>query len=229
MNNIIFNKIAKEYRNIHDENLKITGLNSEYFAKMKIIKIKSNLNKSTNLNILEVGCGDGKLAEYIKKYFIDYNYTGLDISNEEIDIANNKNISNSKFILYDGINFPFEIDSFDIIILAQVLHHVENYNNILKQCHKVLKKDGHLFIFEHNPINPFTQYIVKTCVFDKDAKLINHKNMKKSLINNNFFIENFEFITFFPNKLFFKYLIPFERYLKKFFLGGQYYIKIKKT
>lgn len=225
-----FDEVAEDYRQIHNENLQSTGLTSDYFAEMKILKIKNNINKKDKIRILEVGCGDGKLAEYINKYFENYDYIGLDISSEEIKIAKDKNIKNTNFIAYDGYAFPFEKDSFDIIILAQVLHHIgwDNHNNILSQCYKVLDKEGNLFIFEHNPINPFTKQIVRTCVFDKDAKLLPHKYIKNILKENKFNIIDFEFITFFPNKFIFKYLIKYEYLLKKCIFGGQYYIKIQK-
>lgn len=226
-----FDEVAQEYRQIHNKNLKSTGLTSDYFAGMKIAKIKHNINMQGKIRILEVGCGDGKLAEYINICFDDYEYVGLDISLKEIEIAQNKNIENANFLTYDGFSFPFDENSFDIIILAQVLHHIEwdNHENILKQCYKVLSKEGNMFIFEHNPINPFTKQIVNTCIFDKDAKLLPYKYTKNMLIKNNFNIVDFEFITFFPNKFFLINLIKYEYLLKKCILGGQYYIKIKKA
>ncbi len=39
----------------------------------------------------------------------------------------------------------------------------------------VLKKKGRVYIFEHNPYNPVTRYLVATCEFDRDAVLFKKK------------------------------------------------------
>jgi hypothetical protein len=37
---------------------------------------------------------------------------------------------------------------------------------------RVLKRGGLAVVFEHNPLNPATQYIVRTCPIDEDAVLL---------------------------------------------------------
>ena len=43
-------------------------------------------------------------------------------------------------------NIPVEDESFDIVMLAEVLEHLENPMDVLKECKRVLKKDGKLII-----------------------------------------------------------------------------------
>ena len=64
--------------------------------------------------------------------------------------------------------------------------------------YRVLKPGGRIYLFEHNPVNPVTRYLVKTCVFDKDAKLLGIIiviNLFKDCLFRN--IEK-KFILFFP-------------------------------
>ena len=101
-------------------------------------------------------------------------------------------------------------------------------NNILNECYRILKDSGVLYIFEHNPKNPFTRKIVKDCIFDKGVRLIKHKRLKKLVSNNNFKKISVNFTLFFPRFFLFNPLFIFEKILIKLPIGGQYYIRAKK-
>jgi ubiquinone/menaquinone biosynthesis C-methylase UbiE len=49
---------------------------------------------------------------------------------------------------------------------------------VMTELYRVIKPNGLLLIFEHNPYNPVTQYIVKNCDIDKDAVLLKPQKMK---------------------------------------------------
>ena len=126
------------------------------------------------------------------------------------------------FEAFDGIHIPFE-NSFDVIFIANVLHHVpfENHVPILKHLYEKLKDGGTLFLFEHNPLNPLTVRAVNTCEFDRDAKLLNPLYANRVLKESGFARRNIRFVIFFPK--FLSFLIPLEKYLRKLPLGAQYY------
>jgi ubiquinone/menaquinone biosynthesis C-methylase UbiE len=225
-----FDEYAMNYRQIHNENLSITGLSSDYFAVNKIKIISYHNKEDRNYKILDVGCGDGKLEEYIPMYFCNYNAYGIDISKESINRAREKGIAGCVFDYYDGSKIPFEENFFDIVILSTVLHHVnrEDHLNLINEVYRVMKPGSKLFIFEHNPVNPFTNYIVKTCVFDKGVTLLSHYYCKKILRKVHFDKIEINFTSFFPNKYFFKYLVKYEDLFKKVPFGGQYYVIAEK-
>ena len=75
-------------------------------------------------------------------------------------------------------------------------------------------------IWEHNPINPFTQKIVKECVFDKDAVLISSKELKQHLKAASFKKVQIIYTTFFPGIL--SCFNVFDSFLGWLPLGGQY-------
>jgi hypothetical protein len=55
-----FDEFADNYRQIHNENINITGTDSDYFSEHKIKTVKSyEISIVENLNILDFGCGDG--------------------------------------------------------------------------------------------------------------------------------------------------------------------------
>lgn len=101
--------------------------------------------------VLEIGCSDGTYAELYSKTaeFV----TGIDLSDEGIKIANSKNIRNAEFYVVDAHKLPFNEESYDIVIVNSLLHHLD-LTLALKEINRVLKKDGILLAREPLGTNP---------------------------------------------------------------------------
>ncbi len=226
----VFNEVAKDYRSIHSENIKISGETSEYFAEYKIIELKNKLKLSAPIKVIDLGCGDGISAIYFNKYFKDIDYQGFDISDESLKIAKARNIERCKFEYYNGITIPVQNNLFDIVYISCVLHHIDfsQHLSLLKECLRVLKPEGKLIIFEHNPLNPITRKLVRDCVFDKDAILIYSHRLKKQIHEIGFKKIRRVYTIFMPRTMFFRPLLFIEKYIGWLPLGGQYYIIAKK-
>jgi ubiquinone/menaquinone biosynthesis C-methylase UbiE len=227
-----FDEFADNYRQIHNENINITGVDSDYFSehKIKTVKIYEN-NSFENFKILDFGCGDGNSYSFFKTYFPTSSYKGIDISSESINVAESKFENKNDFKVFNGIEIPFEDQTFDIVFIACVLHHIneELHTKIFHEIHRVLKTNGRLYIFEHNPYNPITRHIVNTCPFDKDAVLLPPYKLKKTLKSINYNSISLNFILFFPRHKIFNFLIRVEKFLTRIPLGGQYFTRsIKK-
>lgn len=224
-----FDGFAKDYRDIHTDNVKISGADSFYFAEMKV-KLIVPYESNTALKILDIGCGDGATELFMQKYFSKWKIEGIDISEKSIDAATERALANANFLLYNGSTIPLPTESIDIAFIAGVLHHIDYkfHQMLVKEIARVLKKGGRLYLFEHNPLNPLTRYLVNTCVFDKDAKLLKSSYATWLLKQNNFTITFKKFIIFFPRKGIFLKLLFLEKYLQFLPLGGQYFIAGKK-
>lgn len=67
-------------------------------------------------------------------------------------------------IVADGKNLPFKDNSFSLVIIEMVLEHVDEPEAILKEAHRVLKKNGEIyvtipFVFAfHGSPNDFNRY-----------------------------------------------------------------------
>jgi ubiquinone/menaquinone biosynthesis C-methylase UbiE len=220
-----FDSYAKGYRDIHTENIKISGADSFYFAEMKV-KLLQQFEHNIRQHILDVGCGDGATEMYLNKYFSSWQIKAIDVSFKSIEEAKKRSIFNCDFSLYDGKHIPYEEGGFDIVFIAGVLHHVDNslHDHLINEVQRVLKTNGKLYLFEHNPNNPLTKHLVNTCVFDKDAKLLKSHYVEAILTKNNFDIKKKRFIIFFPRKGILSKLIFLEKYLQWLPLGGQYFI-----
>jgi ubiquinone/menaquinone biosynthesis C-methylase UbiE len=97
--------------------------------------------------ILDIGCGMGREAFALSD--MGFSVVGIDISEEVIKQVVQlalKNYYDIPFTLYDGHVLPFDDESFEVVIIwAQTfgLLYGDTYkSSFLKECRRVLKKDG---------------------------------------------------------------------------------------
>ena len=224
-----FDAFSEEYRIVHTKNLRLSGAESDYFCEHKILEIKKQ-EGSLSLKLLDFGCGDGLTSKYFIKHFPSSFYYGIDVSSENIKQALLLKPHNCSFYLYPGNELPFEDETFDIALAANVFHHIDRKDHVktIMEISRTLKPTGRLYIFEHNPINPVTQCIVKTCIFDKKAKLLLPSHFKRCFHDSQMSTYKIKYLLFFPRHRIFKWFIKLEEYLRKLPVGAQYLIIGKK-
>lgn len=224
-----FDQYAKDYRQLHNENLKFTGFDSLHFVDVKM-KWLSKYEPNKPLRLLDLGCGDGYTAEYMFRYFPTWQIEAIEVSHESIVEAKKKHAPNTNFRWFDGKEVPFEDECFDAIFIACIFHHVPlaEHDALMTEAKRVLKKGGRLYLFEHNPYNIGTQYLVRTCTFDGNAHLLAASHFK-SIFKKQGFATNFiNYIVFLPGWKWLKVFNPLEKYLSWLPFGGQYFFGVTK-
>ena len=94
--------------------------------------------------LLEVGCGQGDLIGEAAD--LGYQVTGADVSRHACQIAQ-KRIGTKGHVICGGIESIEEpAESFDVVVLADVIEHVRNPAEALAHLHRLLKPGGTLFI-----------------------------------------------------------------------------------
>ena len=91
---------------------------------------------------------------------------------------------------------------------------------------RVVRPGGLVVIFEHNPINPLTQWIVRTCPIDENAVLLGSWNLKKLMARAQFTAIVSRYILFTP--LDGRRFRAFDKMIGWLPLGAQYYVAARK-
>lgn len=127
-----YNKIADEY--YYRNSVSIWNKEYEIFFDL--------LPKGGN--VLEVGCGIGRDAEFLVK---KYDYVGIDASEAMLNIAKKK-VPSAKFLLQDFFALDFKDNTFDGFWAAAALLHVpkDEINKSLQEIKSVLKPNAIGFI-----------------------------------------------------------------------------------
>lgn len=112
------------------------ALMNNYIPRRDILKWLKMESQFLNGKILDIGCGQ---MPY-KKWLIDNrknieSYIGVDLQNNPIH-------DNNPDFLWDGKILPFSDESFDIVLITEVMEHVFEPKYILSEAFRVLKRGG---------------------------------------------------------------------------------------
>jgi trans-aconitate methyltransferase len=215
-----FDDYAENYNTLLNQQLRFFDKNDHYFAEYKVNRAKEVLTLSPT-TILDFGCGVGRTCAYLQKCFPLAQVYGYDVSAQSLGEAK-KNAPTVNFLSVLPSDNSLQ---FDFIFIAGVLHHVSPSQR-KALMHSILQRttaQGTVMVFEHNPFNPMTRYLVSTCAFDHDAILLKPRELKALFTQAGFTQIKTEYTLFFP--AFLKGLRKIEPYLKHLPLGGQYMVR----
>ncbi|PIE84850.1 hypothetical protein CSA08_05055 [Candidatus Gracilibacteria bacterium] len=111
--------------------------------------VKNEITKLKNLgNVLELGCGSGIYTNILSKNC--KSILATDLSKEMVEYAKSKfsSCENVKVEQGDATNLQYEEESFDTVYMANLLHVVPDYNAVMEQALKVLKKNGKIITLD---------------------------------------------------------------------------------
>ena len=223
-----FDLLADNYYNQHKANLAITGEGPEYFSEYKVADFaKYFKNQKIPIDILDFGSGIGNSIEFFRKYFPGCKLCCADVSAKSIEISKKRFPGNELYVQIKDI-VPFPDKRFDAVFTACVFHHIprEDHAKWIFELKRVIRPEGVLAIYEHNPLNPLTVRAVRTCPIDVNARLIRAGTMKKLLVDHGWRDTKIEYKLFFPASMSsFRFL---ERHIRNMFFGAQWRITGKK-
>ena len=99
----------------------------------------------------DIGSGFGMFTAFLASSFPGSKIVGIDVYPIDIlavsrDISNKHNLQNTNFIRGNICDCPFTDEKFDILFALDVLEHVPDPLTALRECRRVLRKDGILII-----------------------------------------------------------------------------------
>jgi len=96
------------------------------------------------MKILDLGCCGGSLLLSLQ----DIGFTslhGIDLSENAIKLCKSRGLPNVS--LMDGEKMKFKDNSFDVIIVSDVLEHIKDDSAALSESFRILKPSGKLIVF----------------------------------------------------------------------------------
>lgn len=111
-------------------------LGAESKAK-NIIAVCKSINP---VKVLEVGAGDGSILHYLNEWNFGKELYALEIADTGVSLIKERGLSRLKEVQsFDGYKIPYADDSFDLVILAHVLEHVEHERILLRELKRIAK------------------------------------------------------------------------------------------
>lgn len=135
-------------KKIMDYEIKVCGASSCNTVNVfdadvfKYLLTKMNLDEG---KILDIGCGGGAYIGKLEKLKPNLDYFGIDISRKAIKIAQEK-YKKVNFKVAGADKLPYSNKYFNIVILRQVLEHLEKPILALKEIRRVLNDSGYCYI-----------------------------------------------------------------------------------
>jgi ubiquinone/menaquinone biosynthesis C-methylase UbiE len=116
-----------------------------------------------NLKILDIGCNYGSL---IHRFYQDnlHNVYGIDIGLDRLSegITTYQELKH-RLICYNGSRLPFADQSFEVILMFDVLEHIPNIEDYLSnQVYRVLDSNGYLILQTPNKFTNIPWEVLKS-------------------------------------------------------------------
>lgn len=202
-----------------DELLKNVG---DMALKRRAREAIQQLELKDGEKVLDLGCGDGYYSYLLSQLSLNLKITGIDSHQEAIETARTQAPSKKiTFIIGDAEKLPFPKNSFDKIIMSEVIEHVNDDMKVLKEARRVLKKDGILVLttpnknysFLWDPVNwtleHFFNFHIKSGFFagiwNQHLRLYKPEELKKRMEKAGFKIVTSELLT--------TWCLPFSHHL----------------
>lgn len=116
--------------------------------------------------VLDCGCGSGRFTDICTKtgaYVVS-----LDISKKMLEVAQKKINRPLHSVRGSVFHIPFERDCFDIIVCSQVMTHLHEYDEPLKEMYRILRKNGIIIVDIRNIFRPVRLFLkIKQRIFNQ--------------------------------------------------------------
>lgn len=217
---------------------KLLGSVGDMALKRRARRILEEFGLKDKDEILEVGCGNGYYLSLLNRLKKSVKLTGIDNDTSALRDAkifiNDKRV---KIILSSAEALPFKNNSFDKVIMSEVIEHVNNEKKTLQEIYRVLRKDGTLVLttcninypFLWDPINYILQHFFGTHIksgfwagiWNQHQRLYTQNAIRKLVEDSGLKIEKLEPLTF--------WCLPFNHYIVNLIAKLFYSNKLPKS
>ena len=230
-----FDAYAVEYAAGMDNSVKaLLGDSAEDFISVKLRWLFHQFPDLRRIDesfrVLDYGCGTATLLRLLAESGLRATLSGCDVSVGMLEEAARcwpTYLCPPTLLQQDGARTPLQSGSVDLAVISAVLHHVdpEGRPGVYAELHRLLRHNGRLVVFEHNPLNPVTRYVVAHTPIDRNAILLRAGEVCLALRQARFTDVRTNYLMFLPPRL--SALAPLERVLGWLPFGAQYAVSAR--
>lgn len=193
--------------------------------KRRAKQMVEDLELKSRDKVLEIGCGDGYYLSLLRRFDPTLNLVGVDIDKSALVHAKEYiSARKVKLILANAEKLPFKDESFDKIVMSEVIEHVVNEHTVLSEARRVLKTGGVMVLttcnidypFFWDPVNWVLQHLFYTHIqkgfwagiWNQHLRMYNKKELEKLLKEVGFSISQSKILT--------SWCLPFNHYIVNF-------------
>ena len=222
-----FDQYAADYDGALAQGISVSGEDKEFFARGRILWLRRILDHNLTLkSALDFGCGTGQAAPLLKEIMKSERILGVDISEGLLGMAQRE--QGGVGIEFRALKNHQAAADFDLAFCNGVFHHIPlaERAGAVNHVFRSLKPGGIFALWENNPWNPGTRYVMSRIPFDRDAIMLSPPTAQKMLCAGGFEILRTDFHFFFPRPL--SWLRGMEPSLSKLPLGTQYQVLARR-
>jgi SAM-dependent methyltransferase len=223
-----FDEYAENYDAALNQGLSVTGEAKDYFARARIQWLARCLRQLAEHPkfVMDYGCGDGSSAQLLVEELNAELVVGTDTSERSLDLARRSYGGKKSEFVAIGDYEPRE--ALDLAYCNGVFHHISPAERAqaVNYISRSLRPGGKFALWENNPWNPGTRYVMSRIAFDRDAITLSPPEAVALLGQNGFQVLRTDSLFFFPKLL--KFLRWTEPLLSRMPLGGQYQVLCRK-
>jgi SAM-dependent methyltransferase len=223
-----FDEYAANYDAALAQGLSVSGEDKTFFARGRIEWLAGCLRelKAAPRTVLDFGCGTGSAAPLLIELLKAESVTGVDVSAQSLELARKAHGSERcRFLLHTDYRPNGEAD---LAFCNGVFHHIPSQERAaaVEFVFRAVRPGGWFALWENNPWNPGTRYVMSRIPFDREAVLLWPGQTRRLLEAGGFEARRTDFLFIFPRPL--RWLRWIEPHVSRLPLGAQYQVLGRK-
>lgn len=162
-----FEKVANQWWDLHGDFKPLHQINP-----LRRNFITSHVGDVFDLNIIDVGCGGGILAESLAR--LGAKVTGIDMGEEPLNVAKLHALESGIKVEYQKIPAEQKAQQcsgqYDIVTCMEMLEHVPDPASVIRACSQLVKPGGYVFFSTLNKTSK--SYLLAILAAEKLLKLV---------------------------------------------------------
>jgi SAM-dependent methyltransferase len=228
MKSVDFDVHADSYDDDLNSALAASGEDKHFFARGRVEWLRRCLDglEQHPRSALDYGCGIGDTSLLLREILGVEWIVGLDVS--ERSLARAQQSYGGPRATFSSFGHYTPNEAVDLVYCNGVFHHipVAERDAAVDYIYRSLRPGGVFSLWENNPWNPGTRWVMAHCVFDRDAVRLSAHEAMQRVRDRGFEMLSLDYRFFFPRLL--SKLRFLEAELTSVPLGAQYQVLCKK-